>query len=78
MSNKNQGQEPKNQLKNALVLTGVGLQMGIIIYLFILLGKWLDSEYNNGDKLFVIFGTLLGVGVSLYTVVKQLNRINSK
>lgn len=52
--------------------------MGIIIYLFILLGKWLDSEYNNGDKLFVIFGTLLGVGVSLYTVVKQLNRINSK
>jgi F0F1-type ATP synthase assembly protein I len=78
VSNKNQGQEPKNQLKNALVLTGVGLQMGIIIYLFILLGKWLDSEYNNGDKLFVIFGTLLGVGVSLYTVVKQLNRINSK
>jgi len=52
--------------------------MGITIYLFVLLGKWLDSEYNNGDKLFVIISTLLGVAVSLYVIVQQLNRINSK
>jgi len=78
VSNENQDQKPKGQLKSALLLTGVGLQMGITIYLFVLLGKWLDSEYNNGDKLFVIFGTLLGVAVSLYVIVQQLNRINSK
>lgn len=78
MSNENQDRKPKGQLKNALILTGVGLQMGITIYLFVLLGKWLDSEYNNGDKLFVIIGTLLGVAVSLYVIVQQLNRINSK
>jgi len=52
--------------------------MGITIYLFVLLGKWLDAKYNNGDKLFVIFGTLLGVAVSLYVIVQQLNRLNSK
>ncbi len=78
MSNENQDQKPKGQLKNALILTGVGLQMGITIYLFVLLGKWLDSHYNNGDNLFIIIGTLLGVSVSLYTVIKLLNRINSK
>jgi len=78
VSNENQDRKPKGQLKNALILTGVGLQMGITIYLFVLLGKWLDSEYNNGDKLFVIIGTLLGVAVSLYVIVQQLNRINSK
>lgn len=78
MNNKNQDQKPKDQLKKALILTGVGLQMGITIYLFVLLGKWLDSKYNNGDKLFVIFGTLLGVAVSLYVIVQQLNRLNSK
>jgi len=78
VSNENQDQKPKGQLKGALILTGVGLQMGITIYLFVLLGKWLDSEYNNGDKLFVIIGTLLGVAVSLYVIVQQLNRIHSK
>ncbi len=78
MSKENQGRKPKGQLKNALVLTGVAFQMGITIYLFVLLGKWLDSNYNNGDKLFIIICTLAGVAVSLYAVIKQLNRINSK
>ena len=49
--------------------------MGAIIYLFVLLGKWLDGKYNNNDKGFIIVMTLLGVAVSLYTVVKQINRI---
>ena len=75
MSNKKDSQ--KKPLKNALILTGVAFQMGATIYLFVLLGKWLDSTYNNGEKLYVIIGTLLGVGASLYLVVKQLNKLNS-
>lgn len=50
--------------------------MGITIYLFALLGKWLDSEYNNGDKLYTIITTLIGVVISFYVVLKQVNRIN--
>lgn len=76
MSNENQqDQKPKGQLKNATILSGIGIQMGVTIYLFVLLGKWLDSKYNNGDKLFIIIATLLGVGISLYVVLKQVNRI---
>jgi len=73
----NQKNSQKKQLKNGLILTGVAFQMGVTIYLFVLLGKWLDATYNNNEKGFIIVTTLAGVGVSLYLVVKQLNRINS-
>ncbi len=75
MSSKEPSQ--KKPLKNALVLTGVAIQMGVTIYLFVLLGKWLDNNYNDGKSMYVAFTTMAGVGVSLYAVVKQLNRINS-
>ena len=67
----------KKPLKNALVLTGVAFQMGATIYLSVMLGKWLDNTYNNGARAYVIVATLMGVGISLYLTVKQLNRINS-
>ncbi len=72
----NKGQNQKGQLKQIAVLSGIGIQMGVIIYLFVMLGKWLDSKYNNGENLFIIIATLLGVGISLYVVLKQVNRIN--
>ena len=76
MADKNKdNQNPKKQLKNAAILMGIGLQMGITIYLFVLLGKWLDTTYNHGEKLFIIIMTLLGVAISLYAVLKQINRI---
>lgn len=75
MADSNNNQKPKKQLKNAAILMGIGLQMGITIYLFVLLGKWLDSTYNHGEKLYIIIMTLLGVAVSLYAVLKQINRI---
>jgi len=49
--------------------------MGITIYLFVLLGKWLDAEYNDGGRLYLIIMTLLGVAISLFVVLKQVNRI---
>jgi len=49
--------------------------MGVTIYLFAILGKWLDGEYNQGEKLYTIILTLLGVAISFYVVLKQVNRI---
>lgn len=71
----NKKQNQKKQLKNVAILSGIGIQMGVTIYLFVLLGKWLDNKFNEGDKLFIIIMTLLGVGISLYAVLKQVNRI---
>ena len=75
MDSNNDSRKPKKQLKNAAILMGIGVQMGVTIYLFVILGKWLDSNYNNGEKLFIIITTLLGVAISLYAVLKQINRI---
>lgn len=78
MNNKNQKpQKPKSTLKQVAALSGIAIQMGIIIYLFVLLGRWLDTTYNNGDKLYIIITTLLGITISLYLVIKQANRINN-
>ena len=68
-------QKPKKQLRNAAILSGIGLQMGITIYLFVKLGKWLDITYNNGEKLYIIIFTLAGVGISIFSLIKLLNRI---
>ncbi|MCB0383037.1 MAG: AtpZ/AtpI family protein [Psychroserpens sp.] len=62
-------------LKNVAILSGIGIEMGVIIYLFVMLGKWLDASYTENGKLFIVICTLLGVGISLFVVVKQLNRI---
>jgi len=68
-------QKPKKQLRNAAILSGIGLQMGITIYLFVKLGKWLDGTYNNGEKLYIVIFTLVGVGISIFSLIKLLNRI---
>jgi len=67
--------KPGKPLKNVAVLSGITIQMGVTIYLFVLLGKFLDTKFNNGDKMYIIIMTLLGVAISLYTVIKQVNRI---
>ena len=75
MESNKKDQKPKKQLKNVAVLSGIAVQMGVTIYLFVLFGKWLDTKFNDGDKLFIIIMTLLGVAISLYAVIKQVSRI---
>jgi F0F1-type ATP synthase assembly protein I len=66
-----------NGLKRWAILSGIGIQMGVIIYLFVKLGQWLDGKYTDGGKAFLIVCTLIGVAVSLFLVVKQTNKLNS-
>ena len=67
-----QDQDKKNnrnkQLKNFALMSGVAIQMGITIYLFVLLGKWLDGKMEGEGKLFLIIATLLGVAISIFVV----------
>ena len=65
-----------NTLKNVAVFTGIAAQMGITIFAGAYLGKYLDIEYPSNKKWFTMIFTLLGVGISLYVVLKQLNKFN--
>jgi F0F1-type ATP synthase assembly protein I len=50
--------------------------MGIIVFLFAYLGKWLDAKYVNPHNLFVKSLTLLGVAIAFYNINRQLKNIN--
>mgnify|MGYP001265713185 FL=1 len=65
-----------NSLKSVAVFTGIAAQMGVTIFAGAYLGKFLDIEYPSNKKWFTIIFTLLGVGISLYVVLKQLNKFN--
>jgi F0F1-type ATP synthase assembly protein I len=66
----------KKPLNTAIQLSGVGIQMGVTIFLGAKLGKWLDAKYPNDHNWFTIGITLFAVGVSLYNLIQQVNRIN--
>lgn len=66
-----------NAIKRWAVLSGIAIQMGVIIYLFVQLGKWLDATYSDGGKTFLVICTLVGVAGSLFLVVKQTKDLNS-
>lgn len=56
-------------------LIGIAAQMGVTIFLGAYFGKWLDERYASEKKWFTIGMTLLAVFVSLYLVIKQVNKI---
>ncbi len=65
----------KNSLKNIAVLSGIGIEMGVIIYLAAQGGIWLDEHYAMEKKVFTAIATILGVAAAIYVVLLQLKRI---
>ncbi|WP_343486937.1 AtpZ/AtpI family protein [Allomuricauda sp. d1] len=64
-----------NGLKNAAILSGIAIEMGVIIYLSVKGGNWLDEKYQNEKRIFTVIATLLGVAISIWVVLQQLKRI---
>jgi F0F1-type ATP synthase assembly protein I len=50
--------------------------MGIIVFLFSYLGRWLDEKYTNPHSLYVKILTMLGVAIAFYNINRQLKKIN--
>ena len=71
-------ENPKRQLNKYLQLTSIGLQIGITVYLFAQLGKWLDNKYPHEKQIYTLICIVFGVAISLYSINKQLQRINDK
>ena len=66
--------KPKKRLNKYIVLTGIGLQMGITIYLAAQLGKWLDANYSESNTYTIVL-TLLGIALSFYSLLRQLKNL---
>jgi hypothetical protein len=67
----------KNPYSKYLQLTSIAFQMMAIMFIFIWLGKKADDKWGNpGTNYFTLIGTLAGLGVSLYIILKQLKKLN--
>ena len=73
-----QKKKPKKQRNKYLTLTLIASQMGVTIYLGAQLGKFLDKKAGLLKPWFTIGCTFFSMVVSLYSIVKQLNRINNE
>jgi F0F1-type ATP synthase assembly protein I len=74
---KKANKKSNNTLKSIAIFTGIAAQMGVTIFLGAYFGKWLDVKYPADKKWFTMIFTLLGVGISLYVVLQQLNKYNN-
>lgn len=65
--------QPKQPNKWLQLIT-IPFQMGFIIFIFHYIGEYLDTKNNTAyyNNIFVI----LGVFLSLYYVIRQIERIN--
>lgn len=63
-------------INTAARLSGSAIQMGVVIYLSVQGGKWLDGYFGT-EKTFMPICTILGVAISIYLVIQQLKRIQN-
>ena len=66
----------KKQPNRYLTLTSISFQMGITLYLGAYLGSYLDLKYSLDKKCFTILFVLVALIDSIYSIIKQLNRLN--
>lgn len=68
----------KQSAKNIVAYSSLGIQVAVIVGAFAYLGRWLDDKYPMDKKWFTLGFVLLGVALSIYTVIRQLNEINNR
>ena len=59
-----------------LALINIPIQMGVLVFLFAYLGRWLDDKYTNPYNIYVKILTLVGVAIAFYNLNRQLKEIN--
>ncbi len=69
--------QPKKKPNKWLVLINIPVQMGMIVFLFSVAGKWLDEKYTNEHRIYLKALTLIGVLIAFYNINRQLKELNS-
>ncbi len=67
-----------NSLRKWAVFSGIAIQMGVTIGIGVFAGRKLDEIFPNKYSAYTIIFSLLGVFISLYAVIKQLQNMNKK
>ena len=75
MTNSKKHPKKNNPLNVGARFAGVGLQMGLTIYLFNLLGSWLDNKYQK--EFWETSLTLFAIFASMYLIIKQVQKTSN-
>lgn len=67
----------KKQSNKWLALINIPFQMGLIILIGVLFGRWLDEKFENENAVYTIIFSLLAVFLSLYNVIRQVKSLNN-
>jgi hypothetical protein len=67
--------KPERPLDKYVRFSGAGIQMGVIITAGALGGQYLDEKLNFAIPWMTVLGSLLGVGLAIYFLIRELNRI---
>lgn len=76
MSNEQKNQ-PSSRSRLAR-LSGMGIQMAGTIFIFAMLGRWLDEKYPSNKKWFTIGLVLFATVMSMYNILRQVNGMNKE
>ena len=71
-------QNPKKPFRNYVVFSGIAVQMGLIIYLGVNLGKWIDDKMAYQKRYFTILFTFMAMVIAIYAVIAQLKKFNER
>lgn len=78
MKEKKDPQRQNQSVRKWIALTGIGFEMGATIFICAWVGKKMDQYFETKKGWFTIGFVLLGVFISLYILVKQLQYLNKK
>lgn len=67
----------KKQANKWLSLVNIPFQMGLIIFLGVILGQWLDEKFKIEGSILTIVFSLLAVFIALYNVIRQVNKMSN-
>ena len=67
----------KKQANKWLVFMNIPFQMGLIIFLGVVLGQWLDEKFKIEGSILTIIFSLLAVFIALYNVIRQVNKMSN-
>lgn len=67
----------KKQSNKWLVFMNIPFQMGLIIFLGVIFGQWLDEKFKIEGSILTIVFSLLAVFIALYNVIRQVNKMSN-
>lgn len=64
----------KKQPRNWLIFSGLAFQIGIVMYLMIFLGGWIQEKWDITSKWPTLVASSIGLVMVLLIIIKQGNR----